>query len=185
MNNSFLLGLQHGSNTKAAIIRIGVEEMRLFASLFFDGVLEDTFLDSAGYADVITTCFGGKRLFTLRYKVICHQLGRNVRCAAEFVRRKGRDDWSKIEADLLNGQKLQGQLTCEEVYHVIEHNKLHDMFPMFTTIYKISFEGMAPESLIDRLAVEEFRSMKTRQACTPCPLVRSHFHPTAVSNVGL
>ena len=36
----FVDGLGMGSNTKAAIIRIGFEEMKKFALLFFEGILE-------------------------------------------------------------------------------------------------------------------------------------------------
>lgn len=46
--------------------------------------------DSAGYADVITTVFGG----------------RNSKVAAEFVRQKGKG-WDELEREMLNGQKLQ------------------------------------------------------------------------------
>ncbi|OXB71645.1 UNVERIFIED_CONTAM: hypothetical protein H355_001097 [Colinus virginianus] len=53
--------------------------------------VQETFFDSAGYADVITTIFGG----------------RNARCAAEFVRAKGTKTWAEIETEMLHGQKLQ------------------------------------------------------------------------------
>lgn len=69
-------GLEYGSNTKgrslflkmlleqgshpdvqAAIIRIGLLEMKRFCQEFFDGVKDETFLqESAGVADVITSC---------------------------------------------------------------------------------------------------------------------------------
>ncbi|CAD2091412.1 glycerol-3-phosphate dehydrogenase, putative [Plasmodium vinckei lentum] len=78
-------------NTKSAIIRIGLEEMKKFAKLFFPNVLDETFLDSCGVADIIATCLGG----------------RNVKCATEFAVRNGQDSWDKIESELLNGQKLQ------------------------------------------------------------------------------
>ena len=55
---------------------------------------QDTLYDSAGYADVITTVFGG----------------RNARVAAAFVRQKGKD-WDQLEKEMLNGQKLQVR-TC-------------------------------------------------------------------------
>eukprot|EP01069_Polyplicarium_translucidae_P003098 Polyplicarium_translucidae@DN2212_c0_g1_i4.p1 len=87
----FCDGLGLGSNSKAAIMRMGLAEMKLFALLFFDGILEQTFFDSAGFADVVTTCYGG----------------RNVRCAAEFIRRGSKASWAQIENDMLHGQKLQ------------------------------------------------------------------------------
>jgi glycerol-3-phosphate dehydrogenase (NAD+) len=44
-------GLKLGPNTKAAIIRIGICEMKAFAKLFFTGVKDETFLESCGIAD--------------------------------------------------------------------------------------------------------------------------------------
>ncbi|KAL8434137.1 hypothetical protein ACSSS7_003377 [Eimeria intestinalis] len=86
-------GMGQGTNTKAAILRLGVEEMKTFIMVFFGGCLADTLYDSAGYADVITTVFGG----------------RNARVAAEFVRQNGKKDWDQLEREMLNGQKLQAR----------------------------------------------------------------------------
>ncbi|XP_055337972.1 glycerol-3-phosphate dehydrogenase 1-like protein [Paramacrobiotus metropolitanus] len=45
--------------TKAAVIRLGIMEMIDFAEKFFPGGSRDTFLESCGVADVITSSFGG------------------------------------------------------------------------------------------------------------------------------
>lgn len=50
-------GLGHGTNTKSAIIRIGLLDMRNFAKEYFPNIQSQTFLEeSAGVADVITSC---------------------------------------------------------------------------------------------------------------------------------
>merc|ERR1719409_1505275 len=95
----FCDGLGFGGNTKAAIIRVGLKEMQKFCETFYGDrkIKQDTFLESCGLADLVTTCFGG----------------RNRKCAEAFA--KGEGDWEKIETDLLNGQKLQGTITAKDV----------------------------------------------------------------------
>ena len=117
-------GLGFGGNTKAAIIRIGLAETAKFARMFFDGIKDETFMESCGLADLVTTCFGG----------------RNRKCAEAFA--KGEGDWEKIEADLLNGQKLQGTITAKDVSTVLKAKGLEAEFPLFTRINAIAFEGM-------------------------------------------
>lgn len=151
----FCDGLGLGTNTKAAIIRIGVEEVKFFATFFFSPILHDTFFDSAGYADVITTCFGG----------------RNVRCATEFARRQGKDSWEVLEEQLLGGQKLQGQLTCSDIYSVIVHHQLHYKMPLFVTTYNIAFNGAPITDIINHFAVALPRPIKYVNVCNKIPKV--------------
>ena len=120
----FCDGLGLGGNTKAAIIRIGLAETAKFAKMFFEGIKDETFMESCGLADLVTTCFGG----------------RNRKCAEAFA--KGEGDWEKIEADLLNGQKLQGTITAKDVSTVLKAKGLEGEFPLFTRINAIAFEGM-------------------------------------------
>jgi glycerol-3-phosphate dehydrogenase (NAD+) len=127
----FCDGLGLGGNTKAAIIRIGLKETIKFAKMFFNGVLDDTFLESCGLADLVTTCFGG----------------RNRKCAEAFA--KGDGDWDELEKSMLNGQKLQGTITSKDVQVVLKSKNLADEFPLFTRINEIAFEGKAPSSIVE------------------------------------
>ena len=126
----FCDGLNWGDNAKAAIMRIGLMEMRDFALEFFDNVKSETFTEtSAGIADLITTCVGG----------------RNRRCAEAFVR-TGKP-FSELEVELLNGQKLQGTQTAKEVHEFLKVKGRVDGYPLFRTIYNIAFEGLPPAQL--------------------------------------
>lgn len=61
------------------------------------------------------------------------------------------DIWREIEYDLLNGQKLQGVSTCEEVMHFLKLSGYLETypahFPLFKAIYKIVSEGDALDNL--------------------------------------
>merc|ERR1719378_1896596 len=103
----FCDGLDYGGNTKAALIRIGLQEMKQFIRFFYPNTKDSTFLESCGVADLITTCFGG----------------RNRKCAEAFVRAGGKT-WADIEKELLGGQKLQGTLTSQEIWPIMQSNSL-------------------------------------------------------------
>ena len=111
---------------------------------FLPGIFDHTFLQSCGLADLITTCYGG----------------RNRKCAEAFSRKRVTDNrtlteeeceslWNKIESELLNGQKLQGTLTCKEVHMILSSRNLLDSFPLMNTIHMITFEGVPVEQIVD------------------------------------
>ena len=145
----FVDGVGLGGNTKAALLRVGLREMAKFCHMFFNGVRDDTFTESCGMADLITTCYGG----------------RNRKCAEAFARaRTGNDPsyhdykdigslWNQIETDLLKGQKLQGTITTKDAYKLICSRNVVNFFPLIKTIYEISFEGTSVESIIEGIAV--------------------------------
>merc|ERR1711972_521022 len=116
----------------AALIRIGLQEMKLFIRYFYPEVKDATFLESCGVADLITTCFGG----------------RNRKCAEAFVRAKGQKTWEEIEQELLGGQKIQGIPTTQKIWPVMQQHNLCEKLPLFTTIYQIAFEDKAPWCIV-------------------------------------
>ncbi|KAI9357945.1 NAD-dependent glycerol-3-phosphate dehydrogenase C-terminus-domain-containing protein [Zopfochytrium polystomum] len=124
-------GLKYGENSKAAIIRIGLMEMRKFSKAFYAGVKDETFFESCGVADVITTCFGGRNRKVAEARV---QTGKS---------------FEVLERELLNGQKLQGTLTAREVHQILKIKGMVDEFPLFTQVYRICYEGLPPSAITD------------------------------------
>ncbi|KAI8334617.1 glycerol-3-phosphate dehydrogenase [NAD+] [Chlamydoabsidia padenii] len=123
-------GLDYGSNTKAALIRLGLMEMRKFGQTFFGGVEDTTFFESCGVADLITTCSGG----------------RNRKVAEAFARTGKPID--VLEKELLNGQKLQGSLTAVEVHQFLSARGMTKEFPLFDTVYRILYKGAPLDSVV-------------------------------------
>nr|WDA53425.1 glycerol-3-phosphate dehydrogenase nad(+) [Erycina pusilla] len=126
-------GLGMGNNTKAAIMRIGLREIRALSKLLFSSVKDGTFFESCGVADVITTCLGG----------------RNRRVAEAFARTGGKKSFIELEAELLQGQKLQGVSTAKEVYEVLIHRGWQALFPLLTTVYKICIGDLPPSAIVE------------------------------------
>jgi len=130
----FCDGLDLGDNTKAAVIRLGLMEMRKFSKLFFgDESQSETFFESCGVADLITTCYGG----------------RNRKCAEAYAR-TGKS-LEEIEKEILNGQKLQGPPTAAEVQVVLKAKGIENPaveYPLFTAVNSICYDGMDVKEFI-------------------------------------
>ena len=113
-------GLGWGDNAKAAIMRVGLLEMVKFGEKFFSATIDTrTFTEeSAGVADLITSCSGG----------------RNFRCAKLSVQRQ--QNIAEVEKSELNGQSLQGTLTAIEVNNFLKKQGMEADFPLFTATYR-------------------------------------------------
>ncbi|GFS23089.1 glycerol-3-phosphate dehydrogenase [NAD(+)] [Elysia marginata] len=127
----FTDGLGYGDNTKAAVIRLGLMEMIKFSEVFYPGSKLETFFESCGVADLITTCYGG----------------RNRRVAEAYA--KTGKSLEQLEQEMLQGQKLQGPPTAAEVNHMLKAKNMEDRFPLFTAVHRIC-KGTTPvSSMID------------------------------------
>jgi glycerol-3-phosphate dehydrogenase (NAD+) len=149
----FIDGIGLGSNTKAALMRVGLREMAKFCHMFFDGVRDDTFTESCGMADLITTCYGG----------------RNRKCAEAFARecvadiasgkvisydaKQCEELWMKVESEMLNGQKLQGTITSQDAYNLLASRHVLDEFPLLKTIYEIAYTGKSVHEIVEGISV--------------------------------
>ncbi|KAK6327189.1 hypothetical protein J4Q44_G00028340 [Coregonus suidteri] len=58
---------------------------------------------------------------------------------------------TRLEQEMLNGQKLQGPATSAEVYHILKQKGLVDKFPLFVAVYQICFEGKPVQEMISCL----------------------------------
>lgn len=126
-------GLELGDNTKAAVMRIGFMEMITYAKTFYSETKLTTFFESCGVADLITTCYGG----------------RNRKIAEAFVR-TGKS-MEALEKEMLNGQRMQGPQTAEEVYMMLDTKGLKEKFPLLVAIHRICTGQIPPTSLIDSI----------------------------------
>ncbi|GAA83543.1 glycerol 3-phosphate dehydrogenase [Aspergillus luchuensis IFO 4308] len=124
-------GMGWGDNAKAAIMRVGLLEMVKFGEKFFGATINTrTFTEeSAGVADLITSCSGG----------------RNFRCAKLSIERK--QSIEKVEETELNGQKLQGTLTAVEVNNFLKKQGLEEEFPLLTAVYRVLEGSMSVEDI--------------------------------------
>lgn len=127
----FVDGLGYGDNTKAAVMRLGLMEMIAYAKTFYPQSKLETFFESCGIADLITTCYGG----------------RNRRVSEAFV--KTGKPMEQLEREMLQGQRMQGPQTAEEVYIMLESKGLKEKFPLLVAIHRICIGELPPAQMID------------------------------------
>lgn len=135
----FVLGVNWGDNAAAAIQRFGLNETIKFAEVFFPGQTnQDTFTkESAGVADLITTCAGGRNVRVAKHMAVT---GKSAQV---------------VEKELLNGQSAQGVITSKEVHDLLENKGLTAEFPLFEAIYQITYGGESIERLPELIEESE------------------------------
>ncbi|KAG9101378.1 glycerol-3-phosphate dehydrogenase [Ceratobasidium sp. 370] len=138
-------GLGWGSNSKAAIMRIGLLELKDFCLEFFPSTRAQTFLEeSCGVADIMTSCLSGRN-----------------RLIAEQMVKTGKG-FKELEQEKLNGQKLQGPQTALELHTFLaaraDSVRRPGGYPLLGAVWSICFDGMPPENLVDSLNCPETSS---------------------------
>lgn len=132
----FVDGLGYGPNSKAAILREGLNEMMRFSQALYPTIRDDTFMESCGMADLVATCYGG----------------RNRRVAMAYVEawKAGKmESFDQLEVKLLNGQKLQGVQTSDEVQEILKARGWEQDYPLFTTINRIVQNSIEPNYVVN------------------------------------
>ncbi|EDO18061.1 hypothetical protein Kpol_1045p48 [Vanderwaltozyma polyspora DSM 70294] len=136
----FVEGLGWGNNAAAAIQRVGLGEIIKFGQMFFpESSVETYYKESAGVADLITTCSGG----------------RNVK-VGKMMAKTGKTAL-ECENELLNGQSAQGIITSKEVHDwLVTCNKVED-YPLFEAVYQIVFNNVSMDKIPEM--IEELDSL--------------------------
>lgn len=103
-----------------------------FVDVFYPGSKLSTFFESCGVADLITTCYGG----------------RNRKVSEAFV--KTGMSIKQLEDSMLNGQKLQGPITAEEVNYMLKSRKMEDKYFINKSFFLLCLERCFSDFLYSR-----------------------------------
>uniref|UniRef100_A0A7S2HCX9 Glycerol-3-phosphate dehydrogenase [NAD(+)] n=1 Tax=Haptolina brevifila TaxID=156173 RepID=A0A7S2HCX9_9EUKA len=147
MAAGFCDGLKLGGNAKAAIVRIGLEELRRFGKHVFNAQ-ESTFFESCGVGDVLTSCYSTS--------------GRHRLCAEAFASTHAGRSWADIEREKLGGQSLADLDALQNLITYLRCKGVaSSKYPLFSLVHSIAFEGR-PASEITMLRDRHAWRVKTK-----------------------
>jgi hypothetical protein len=69
----------------------------------------------------------------------CEAGRRNHKVSKAYVEAEGSMTMEELETEMLKGQKLQGTLTCKEIYAILQREDKIQEYPLFVVIYRIVF----------------------------------------------
>lgn len=153
--SGFCEGLHQGSNTKAAVIRLGLKEMATFSKHL--GVSSKTFYEeSCGIGDLLLTCTVGRGRQLAKSFVETYNASGPCQTIQDSTLR-----WENLENDTLNGMKLPDWHNAKVVHdYMLNVSNTHgpgvldvDSFPLFSAIYNISYLGAPPSTILDALKI--------------------------------
>jgi glycerol-3-phosphate dehydrogenase (NAD(P)+) len=127
-------GLGLGANARAALITRGLAEMRRLTEAL--GGKPETIMGLAGIGDLVLTCTDNQS----RNRQVGLALG------------KGR----KLQVTLAEiGQVAEGVATAREVHQLAQ--RLQVDMPITEQVYRVLFEGVAPQTAVEALLKREVR----------------------------
>lgn len=133
-------GLGYSGNTKVAIMRNGILEIRRFLKYFYPESKDETIFQSCGIADLIVSCLEGRNY---KYGIM-----------------KGKQNMSLEDfEESIGGQKIQGIGTAEAIFKFLSLKNRTKDFPLFRTIYLIFSEDSDPTELLRCISTNSLRDI--------------------------
>ncbi|EOB12836.1 Glycerol-3-phosphate dehydrogenase [NAD+], cytoplasmic [Nosema bombycis CQ1] len=133
-------GLGYTGNTKVAIMRNGLMEIRKFLKYFYAESKDETIFQSCGIADLVVSCLEGRNY---KYGIM-----------------KGKEDTSLEDFEKsMGGQKIQGTGTAEDIFNFLEYKNRTKDFPLFRTIYSIFIENSDPSEILRCISTDSLSDM--------------------------
>ncbi|MES1902844.1 MAG: glycerol-3-phosphate dehydrogenase [Paramarteilia canceri] len=148
---AFGYGLISGSEnvtncTLSSLLRMSMVEMLTFIqeyckknSISFDDLKQLT-MHSCSYSDLIASSLGGRN----------SRMGKLF--STDFYKNSGQTKTiSEYEAEHLNGQKIQGTLTAEEVVKYLKSHNLEEKYPLMVIINDVANKRAPPHEILNTM----------------------------------
>jgi len=91
---------------------------------------------------------------------------RNHKVTKAYVEAEGSMTMEELETEMLKGQKLQGTLTCKEIYAILQREDKIQEYPLFVVIYRIVFGDIPLAHSHPRLPTRQHESLPFRPSVT-------------------
>lgn len=138
MAYGFAEGLGYCTNTKVAVLRNGLAEIRKFFKFFYPMATSESLFQSSGIGDLLVSCMSG----------------RNYRCAKLMAEKKMcLEDAEKT----MGATKLQGPNTAFVVYNHLKRLKRVEDFSLMSMVYKICYEKETCDAILSCISPESIR----------------------------
>lgn len=138
MAYGFAEGLEYCTNTKVAVFRNGLAEIRKFFKFFYPMATSESLFQSSGIGDLLVSCMSG----------------RNHQCAKVMAGKK----ITLEEAEkIMSLTKLQGPNTALVVYNHLKRLKRVDDFPLMSTVYRICYEKESCDAILSCISPESVK----------------------------